>query len=145
MLVTFIVNLLRLHRNVLLCTPSLLDVSDCSLEMNSECTEMIRYGHWFSVNFYRTFVFHTVICLWYIFVFLLLFSPSKSVWTIGQNFMSSIPLVKFINCQPYTNMVIMRTSNTGMTLASLNLAMWNFYVVQVANAHAMNRYRRMEL
>jgi ligand-binding sensor domain-containing protein len=59
--------------------------------------------------------------------------------------MSSIPLVKFINCQPYTNMVIMRTSNTGMTLASLNLAMWNFYVVQVANAHAMNRYRRMEL
>jgi hypothetical protein len=45
MLMTFIGNLFRVQRNMLLCTPSLLDVSDCSLEMNSECTEMFHYGH----------------------------------------------------------------------------------------------------
>jgi hypothetical protein len=45
MVATSIGNLLRVHRNMLLCTPNLLDVGDCSLEMNSECTDMFHYGH----------------------------------------------------------------------------------------------------
>lgn len=47
---------------------------------------------------------------------------------------------RYINFQPYTNMVIMMTSNTGMTLASLTLGLWNFYAVLVAPVHAMNTW-----
>jgi len=116
MLVTFIGNLLRVHRNMLLCTPSLLDVSDCSLEMNSECTEIII----------DTDLLLIFICVSYgdmPVIYIHVSTPLLSIQTIWQNSMSSIPLVIFINFQLYTNMMIMRTSNTGMTLASLNLGL----------------------